>query len=463
MEPRILTFLSILVIADASRACADVVINEVLPAPGSDWSSNGSFNSTEDEWIELVNTGASPVDLADYFLSDGAAVPRCGFDGALNPGEHLFVTGEHAVDWEALNGFPALGLSLNNSGDVVYLFRTVGGVPAIVDSLAYTGSDARSDVSIGRLPDGTGVFRPFDALTPSGVGPQPTPGGENGGPAAPKILSFELEPSFPTSANAITVRAVCADAGGISTTSVFLNRDAAGTDTLAMSLTEGAATYGTWELEIEPMPAGTRLGIRVQTSDGTLVSSTNEEGIIVASADSPVVLNEILADPPADLAGDANGDGIRGTADDEFVEILNRGTEAIDLSGWSLRDATGLRHEFTSGLVLGAGAYFVVFGGGTPTGIPGGSTVASTGGLSLNNTADEVQLIGPDGVASDVHTYGSEGNGDQSLIRVPDGYGDWMRPIDLGYGWRFSPGVSNAAPTAVSETSWTKIKSLYHD
>jgi hypothetical protein len=211
------------------------------------------------------------------------------------------------------------------------------------------------------------------------------------------------------------------------------------------------------------MPAGTTLGIRVQTSDGTLVSSTNEEGVIVAGANSPVVLNEILADPPADLAGDANGDGVRSTADDEFVEILNRGGAGVDLSGWSLRDATGLRHEFPAGFVLPAGAYFVVFGGGTPTGIPSGTTVASTGGLSLNNTADEVQLVGPDGVANDVHTYGSEANGDQSLIRVPDGDGEWTRPLDQGYSWRFSPGAANAAPTAVSETSWTKIKSLYHD
>jgi hypothetical protein len=234
MEPRILTLMSILIVADASRACADVVINEILPGPGCDWSSNGTFNSTEDEWIELMNTSSSPVDLTGYYLSDAGAVPRCGFQGALEPGEHLFVTGEHAVDWEALNGFPAVGLSLNNSGDVVYLFRTVGAVPVVVDSLAYTGTDARADVSLGRIPDGTGAFRACDALTLAGAGPQPTPGGANGGPAAPKILSFELEPSFPTSADAVTVRATCADAGGISSTAVFLKRDSSPVDTLAM-------------------------------------------------------------------------------------------------------------------------------------------------------------------------------------------------------------------------------------
>ena len=55
-------------------------------------------------------------------------------------------------------------------------------------------------------------------------------------------------------------------------------------------------------------------------------------GIIPARA-ATIVINEILADPAADLAGDANGDGVRGTYDDEFVEIVNSSAGSIDLSG----------------------------------------------------------------------------------------------------------------------------------
>ena len=65
-----------------------------------------------------------------------------------------------------------------------------------------------TDVSLGRLPDGTGAWEVFDALAPGGTGPQPTPGGPNGGPARPKILEAELRPGTPTSTDTVTVSAL---------------------------------------------------------------------------------------------------------------------------------------------------------------------------------------------------------------------------------------------------------------
>src|SRR5437867_9369322 len=41
-----------------------------------------------------------------------------------------------------------------------------------------------------------------------------------------------------------------------------------------------------------------------------------------------------LADPPEGPAGDANGDGVRNSSQDEFVEILNRSSAPIDISGF---------------------------------------------------------------------------------------------------------------------------------
>lgn len=175
------------------------------------------------------------------------------------------------------------------------------------------------------------------------------------------------------------------------------------------------------------------------------------------------VLNEFLADPPADLAGDANGDGTRDSAEDEFVEILNFGSTPLDLSGWTIQDATGIRHEFEKGLTLEVGELYVVFGGGTPTGIPSRSDVASSGGLSLNNTSDEVKLVASDGIPRDLHAYGPEGNEDQSIIRIPDATGNWTRPHDVGYSWNFSPGVLNESPSSVESESWGRVKSLYRE
>ena len=54
-----------------------------------------------------------------------------------------------------------------------------------------------------------------------------------------------------------------------------------------------------------------------------------------------IVINEVMFDPPSD------------ERDGEFIELFNRGTEAVDLSGWALVE--GVDFAFPSGTVLEAG------------------------------------------------------------------------------------------------------------
>lgn len=455
---RMVILLVALCVAAPLAGTAQVVINELLPAPGADWTDDGSYSSSEDEWIELVNAGAAPVDLAGYLVTDATGTPRIGLDGILAPGEHLFLTGELAVDWEVVNGYSAVGLSLNNSGDTVSLFQTAGGTTTQVDSHVYGATSA--DVSFGRMPDATGDFVPFDALEIGAGGVQPTPGGENGGEASPKILSFEVSPEFPTSADAVVVTARAGDTDGIAACTLLWSLSGVPQADVPLDRVEGDVELGTWETTVPAQPAGTQITLGVRISDGALLAQTNDVELTVGSGSSAVVLNEILADPGPEPGGDANGDGVRHTSDDEFVEIVNVSGAPVDVSAWELHDATGLRHTFADGTVIAAGDLFVVFGGGEPAGIPSAWAVASGGGLSLNNSGDDVRLVGMDGVTRDVHTYGSEANADQSLIRVPDG-GPWTRPGDVGYEWAFSPGLSNSAPSGLAPESWSRIKALY--
>ncbi|HMB68004.1 MAG TPA: lamin tail domain-containing protein [bacterium] len=449
-------------LAAAVPVSAQVVLNEVMPAPGTDWNQTGSYSSQDDEWIELLCLGPSGVD--EWIVGDGsggAATPRFAVGDTLQTDEILFVTGELASDWESANGFPSVGLSLNNSSDAVYLFQVAGGATTLVDSLVWSGSTA--DVSVGRLPDGVGSWTDFDALSPGGSGAQPTPGGPNGGPATPKILSTSVSPAFPSSADTVTVQTTAGDTDGIASCSLELIVDGGAPQAIAMAPASGVPTLGTWEAALGPFPGGSELSLVVTVNDGSLIAATNPILVTVTAAGSAVAINEMLADPPAGLDGDANGDGVRDTADDEFVEIMNRSAGPVDLTGWEIRDATSQRHVFASGPVLQAGEMFVVFGGGSPTGIPAGADVASSGGLSLNNTADSVQLVDGGGVIQDAHTYGSEANADQSLIRVPDGTGAWTRPGDQGFGWAFSPGAANVGTTSITSTSWSRVKALYRD
>ncbi len=157
------------------------------------------------------------------------------------------------------------------------------------------------------------------------------------------------------------------------------------------------------------------------------------------------VINEIHADPHATL-GDANGDGVVNTTQDEFLEMVNVSGARVDISGWTISDALSVRHTFPAGTVVRDQCPIVIFAGGTPTGAFGSATVqvASSGQLSLNNTGDTVTLKNG-GTTIVTYTYGSEGNADQSLTRDPDltGLDPLIQHLSAtgAAGRRFSPGT----------------------
>lgn len=101
-------------------------------------------------------------------------------------------------------------------------------------------------------------------------------------------------------------------------------------------------------------------------------------------APAEVRLDEVLANEPGSLTSG------------EFIELLNTGGSAADLSGWTLSDAAAVRHRFPSGTVLLPGARLYVMG-----------ATASTGGLSLNNGGDRVVVADANGAVVDSLTYAS--------------------------------------------------------
>ncbi len=193
-----------------------------------------------------------------------------------------------------------------------------------------------------------------------------------------------------------------------------------------------------WRDQASPNPKRVDLTLPTPTP-----SSTPTPGVTPLPL---LVINEIHADPHPDL-GDANGDGVVNRSQDEFVEIVNITGVPIDLSGWGIYDAVGLRHAFPSGSLVFDQCAMVVFGGGQPAGDFGGSLVqtASTGGLGLNNDGDTLKLHPVGGGDFISYTYGAEGGDDQSLTRDPDISG--LEPlvkhstVEASGGALFSAGV----------------------
>lgn len=164
-----------------------VLINEYMPDPARDWDGDGAYDYRSDEWVEIINTGDSSVDLNTFLLRDAGdqVLWRYGFSGYLAPGETRVVYGSDAVAWEESNGFPAYGLSLNNAGDEIILCRVMEAETLVVDTAGF-GRSAVDDRSIGRTLADAGIWAIYDAwnpcsdsCSPPGNGCIPTPGEVN--------------------------------------------------------------------------------------------------------------------------------------------------------------------------------------------------------------------------------------------------------------------------------------------
>ncbi len=154
----------------------------------------------------------------------------------------------------------------------------------------------------------------------------------------------------------------------------------------------------------------------------------------------PVVINEVLVDPASGPEGDANGDGIRDTYHDEFIEIVNRGTVTVDISGWETGPAGSDPFVFPEGTRLAPGEYTVVFGGGSPVSPPGQAFTADGRlGSGLTNTEGRVLLVDP-AAADTIQDISWEGwDTDGAWTRAPEGWGTFAEHSSIVEA-RFSPG-----------------------
>lgn len=159
------------------------------------------------------------------------------------------------------------------------------------------------------------------------------------------------------------------------------------------------------------------------------------------------LITEVLYNVPTGEGGDANKDGTRQVAGDEFIEIVNPHDKPISIGGYTLSDMTALEKTSTgkpkSGavkwtfppLTLKPGQVAVVFNGnastiaapvGDSSAVPakgndafGGAMVFTmrqpTDKVAFANTADWVMLTAPDGKPVGLIKWG------EPRVKVPEG------------------------------------------
>ncbi|WP_437587386.1 lamin tail domain-containing protein [Sorangium sp. So ce1000] len=144
-----------------------------------------------------------------------------------------------------------------------------------------------------------------------------------------------------------------------------------------------------------------------------------------------VIINEVLANEPgSNTAG-------------EFVEIVNVGTAAAALAGWTLSDGTSTRHTFPTGASLAPSTAIVVYGGASAVPSGSGAVAASTGSLNLGNSGDTVTLRSASGATVDTVTYASglAAQDGVSMNRSPDASPGAPFALHSTLGASASPGL----------------------
>jgi lamin tail-like protein/IPT/TIG domain-containing protein len=429
----------------SSPLVVTLVINEYFadPAngPAGDANGDGTRDAAQDEFVEIVNTGPEPLAIGGFTISDASQVRFTVPAGKIIPPREAAVIFGGGTPTGAFGNCTANGLvfavgggglSLNNGGDTI---TVKDGAAVEVASLAFGSTEGNADQSITRSPDLTGSFAVHSSAPGSG-GALFSPGTRINGSAF-----TTTDPVI----ESISPLAVVAGSGAVSmivTGQNFQNGSMLLVDASPVSTMFSSAT----ELRAEiPDSLTTSPATHIVTVQNPDLAVSNPATFVVLSV---IGLNEFMADPPDGPGGDANGDGIRDTADDEFVEIVNRTMAPIEVSGFTIRDATATRFTFPAGTVIPAGEAAVIFGGGSPNGSFGNANVNGlvfTAGLSLNNTGDTITITDSGGLAVESVTYGSgEGNANESVNRNPEVVGtSFVRHSSVveSAGRLFSPGT----------------------
>ena len=480
-----------LTILDNDLGDFSMIFNELHIDPASDITGDANGDGTRDaiadEFIELVNNGSSAFDLSGYYLTDS--------EEPNSAARHIFPQGTIVDAGQAVvvfgGGIPVSptnfggaivhtasenngGVALGNSGRTVMIKNPDG---LTVLSQVYDASQGGINQSITRSPDLTGGFVSHSGVT-SANGALFSPGMKldstnfynhtstkvqfqvmrgtyKEGEDASFTLGVTINGASSTNATEVTVATSgtgngnLGDIDGFTPQTLTFDAGSSTTQYVTINVTNDDLEEGNENIEFGLFTASGGDNVSVGSPSKFMLTLSDDD------VSNPLVLNEVLTDPPSDDAtttdvveGDANGDGSRSAQGDEFVELVNTNSIALDISGYTIYDNVGLRHTFADGSILSGGGVAIVFGGGSPTGEFGGADIVTTatgGSLSLNNAGDKVIINDKNGNQIIEFEWGGstpyDGGSDQSLTRDPDLTGDFVLHSTTVAGGVYSPGT----------------------
>jgi len=310
---------------DDDNVSGSLVINEIS-------AKNSSIHQDEagdyDDWIELYNAGDVDIDVGGYWLSDDNTNP---YKWKIPEDVSLLTTvqaGEYLIIWaddEPDEGVLHATFSLKGTGEFLGLYGLSGDE---VDQVVF--GPQNEDISYGRLPNGGSTWQYLDP---------PTPGASNSNQATnrpPLISNVSRVPEYVLPDEKIYIRAEISDEGSVENAAVFYRVNEGDFIEAEMSL-EFAFTY---VVEIDGQEDGALFEYYVSATDNNSLTSTDPTyapvsmysfNVLEFSDDRTLFINEVQAQNEQTIP-DNNGEY------EDWIEIYNHGSEAIDIGGLYITD-----------------------------------------------------------------------------------------------------------------------------
>ncbi|MGE4116199.1 MAG: lamin tail domain-containing protein, partial [Candidatus Nanopelagicales bacterium] len=419
-----------------------IVINEV------------ESNQDATDWIELMNVGDADVDVSGWILKDD----NDGRTLAIAAGAVIPPGGLLAVDTDDSAVPGSFGLGAN---DMIRVYLPDGAT--LVAQYAWTSHAA---TTYGRCPDRTGDFIVTLAGTkgaPNACAPDP----------AEAIVVNEVVSSGGVPGDWVELKNTTTapvDAGGlVLTDSNPANRytipggtvvpaggylvldelrsgvghfdfGLGGTDSAVLYAADGTTVIDRFDWTAHGAPSWGRCADGVGAFAATVsVTKGAANDCAPSAAAGAIVVNEV----------ESNGDLT------DWVEVMNIGDVAIDLSGYGFRDNDPTRplYLLPAGSVVQPGGLLVI-----------DQAVGAGGGFDFGlGNADEVHLFEPDGV-TEVASWSWTTHASVTYGRCPDGTGDFIDTITSTKG---APNVCGI-PVRINEVEssggapgdWVELKNL---
>ena len=302
----------------------DLVINEFL-------AKNDSLNVDEygefDDWFEIYNRGTVEADIGGYTVTDDPADPTKWRIPDDQPDLTTIPPSGYLVLWadsDTLQGVLHVDFGLSNNGEDIGLFKPDGTPMDLVHF-----EHQYSNTSMGRSPNGGSNWYFMNVASPG------TPNNVPIDNLEPVVTDIEHTPVVPREGQAVRVHVEGFDDKGIESVILSYAVDEGNFTDIEMQEDDGD-----WKVFLPGQQRGAVVRYYVTVTDNDDVSVTDPQFAPASSYSytipdtdyaPPIFINEFLADnggTNSDEAGDF----------DDWIELYNSGSSAIDLAGMYLSD-----------------------------------------------------------------------------------------------------------------------------